>query len=250
MTVTAAPTSGGVDLARFDIYEHAVQDDPLPWYAALRDRAPFFHNTEHDYWVLSRHEDVLAAAVDVESFSSAHGLTTAYDDLGRLGLDANPPMVMTDPPVHTAFRRLVARGFTPRQVGELEEPVRAFVRARLERLVADGGGDVVADLFKPLPSMVVAHYLGVPEEDRGRFDTWSTAIVAANAGGGAAAAVTREIWLGSGVTNVNTRHPLLLASLATTLWRLSQTIRQTFRSRQDRISRSGPPAAVGPGGGG
>jgi cytochrome P450 len=39
----------------------------------------------------------------------------------------------------------------------------------------------VADLFKPLPSMVVAHYLGVPEADRARFDAWTDAIVAANA---------------------------------------------------------------------
>jgi 5,10-methylenetetrahydromethanopterin reductase len=38
---------------------------------------------------------------------------------------------------------------------------------------------------------------------------------------GAAAAVTREIWIGTGVTNIDTRHPLLLASLATTLARLS-----------------------------
>lgn len=38
---------------------------------------------------------------------------------------------------------------------------------------------------------------------------------------GAAAAVTDEIWLGTGATNVDTRHPLLLASLATTLSRLS-----------------------------
>jgi cytochrome P450 len=41
----------------------------------------------------------------------------------------------------------------------------------------------VAELFKPLPSMVVAHYLGVPEEDRGRFDVWTDAIVAAGAAG-------------------------------------------------------------------
>ena len=45
---------------------------------------------------------------------------------------------------------------------------------------ANGGGDIVAELFKPLPSMVVAHYLGVPEEDRNKFDGWTEAIVAAN----------------------------------------------------------------------
>jgi 5,10-methylenetetrahydromethanopterin reductase len=38
---------------------------------------------------------------------------------------------------------------------------------------------------------------------------------------GAAAAVTKEIWIGTGVTNVDTRHPLVLASLGTTVSRLS-----------------------------
>jgi cytochrome P450 len=89
-------------------------------------------------------------------------------------------MVMQDPPVHTEFRKLVARGFTPRQVEAVEPKVREFVVERLERLLANGGGDIVAELFKPLPSMVVAHYLGVPEGDRDQFDGWTDAIVAAN----------------------------------------------------------------------
>lgn len=38
---------------------------------------------------------------------------------------------------------------------------------------------------------------------------------------GAAAAVTKDIWIGTGATNINTRHPLLTASLATTVSRLS-----------------------------
>ena len=64
------------------------------------------------------------------------------------------------------FRRLVSRGFTPRQVEAVEPAVRQFVVERLERLREAGEGDIVAELFKPLPSMVVAHYLGVPEDDR------------------------------------------------------------------------------------
>jgi cytochrome P450 len=54
---------------------------------------------------------------------------------------------------------------------------------RVEQLRADGGGDVVARLFKPLPSLVVAHYLGVPAADRPRFDRWTDAIVAAGSTG-------------------------------------------------------------------
>jgi cytochrome P450 len=154
-----------------------------PWamYAALRDHDPVHHVVERDYWVLSRFEDVFDAARDTATFSSAQGLTFEYGEREKAGLAEASPMVMMDPPEHTAFRRLVGRGFTPRHVVELEPAVRAFVVERLEALRVTGTGDVVAELFKPLPSMVVAHYLGVPEADRSRFDGWTQGIVAANA---------------------------------------------------------------------
>lgn len=157
--------------------------EPWPMYAALRDHDPVHHVEAGDYWVLSRFADVFAAAVDTATYSSAQGLTFHYGELDAAGLDEIRPMVMLDPPEHTAFRRLVSRGFTPRRVEALEPAVRSFVAERLDRLRDSGGGDVVAELFKPLPSMVVAHYLGVPEADRARFDGWTDAIVAANAAG-------------------------------------------------------------------
>lgn len=162
-------------------------------YADLRDHDPAHHverSGGRDYWVLSRHEDVLAAAVDTTTYSSAQGLTVEYDELEAIGLADNPPLVMLDPPDHTAFRKLVARGFTPRQVGTLEPVVRAFVVERLARLRDEGGGDIVEALFKPLPSMVVAHYLGVPEDGRERFDDWTHAIVSASAAGAVTDATT------------------------------------------------------------
>ena len=166
--------------------------DPWPMYADLRDHDPVHHvvpdNPVADYWVLSRHADIWSAARDHETFSSAAGLTVNYGELELIGLADNPPMVMQDPPAHTEFRKLVARGFTPRQVESVEPTVREFVVERIERLRAAGGGDIVAELFKPLPSMVVAHYLGVPEADRARFDRWTDAIVAATADGPAGVA--------------------------------------------------------------
>ena len=163
---------------------------PWPMYRALRDHDPVHHvvpdRADQDYWVLSRHAEVWNAARDHETYSSAQGLTVNYGELEMIGLQDNPPMVMQDPPVHTEFRKLVSRGFTPRQVEVVEPAVRRFVIERIERLRAAGGGDIVAELFKPLPSMVVAHYLGVPEQDRDRFDGWTEAIVAANATGSVA----------------------------------------------------------------
>jgi cytochrome P450 family 130 len=174
---------------RFQLATAETWPNPWPMYRALRDHDPVHHvvpeaRPDHDYYVLSRHADIWAAARDHETFSSAQGLTVNYGELELIGLQDNPPFVMQDPPVHTEFRKLVSRGFTPRQVEAVEPKVREFVVERIERLRANGGGDIVAELFKPLPSMVVAHYLGVPEEDRVQFDGWTDAIVAANTGAG------------------------------------------------------------------
>ncbi|MCL4149993.1 UNVERIFIED_CONTAM: hypothetical protein GTU68_002907, partial [Idotea baltica] len=170
-------------------------------YQGLRDNDPVHHVAEGDYWVLSRFEDVFAAARDTDTFSSAEGLTFSYGEREKLGLDF-APMVMLDPPEHTAFRRLVGRGFTPRKVATLEPAVRAFIDERLTKLIADGGGDIVERLFKPLPSFVVAHYLGVPEHDRDQFDQWTDAIVGANASGDAAAAMSAVVELATYFTEL------------------------------------------------
>ena len=159
--------------------------DPFPMYRDLRDHDPVHHVPAGDshggFWFLSRFADVFDAARDTGTFSSARGLTVEPGtgvDMGEA-----TPIVFLDPPDHTAFRRLVGPGFTPRQVSDIEDDVRDFVVERLERLVSEGGGDIVADLFKPLPSFVVAHYLGVPAEDRPLFDRWTEQIVAAAAQG-------------------------------------------------------------------
>ncbi|GAB2714810.1 cytochrome P450 [Nocardia thraciensis] len=175
--------------ARFRLRSGETWRDPWTMYAALREHDPVHHvvpeGREHeDYYVLSRYADVYEAVRDPETFSSAQGLTVDYNNLTEIGLGANRPFVFTDPPDHTLFRRRVAKGFTPRQVQEISPAVREFVVERIERLRANGGGDISAEVFKPLPTMVVAHYLGVPEEDRSKFDEWSEAIVAASAIGG------------------------------------------------------------------
>lgn len=162
-------------------------------YSALRDHDPVHRvipagQEGNDFYVLSRHADVWMAARDPATFSSASGLTVDYVDLVAAGFGAVKPFVFMDPPEHTDFRRRVSPGFTPRQVNSVEPAVRRFIVERIERLRAAGEGDIVKDLFKPLPTMVVAHYLGVPEQDHEKFDAWTENIVGgAVAGAGLAA---------------------------------------------------------------
>jgi cytochrome P450 len=164
----------------YDPLDPATQRNPYPVYERLREEDPV-HRTPQGFWVLSRFDDVFAAALDTATFSSAQGLTFGEDEILKLGL--KPTLVMMDRPKHSTFRRLISRGFTPRKVAELEPAVRQFVRARVGALAEAGASDFVEVLAGPLPSFVVATYLGVPEDDRERFGSWSDAIVQANATG-------------------------------------------------------------------
>jgi cytochrome P450 family 130 len=167
------PTAG----LAYQPFTAATWRDPFPLYRRLRDEDPV-HRSPIGVWVLSRFEDVFAAAQDTAVFSSAQGLTFRNE---RAQLDLAPTIVMMDPPEHTQYRRLVSRGFTPRHVTDLEPRLRDYVRDRVAGL--RDGADLVAGLARPVPSWVVAHYLGVPEEDRSLFDGWTQAIVQTTAEG-------------------------------------------------------------------
>lgn len=174
-----------VDERRYQLRGGESWRDPWDDYRWLRDHDPLHrveHPTKGTFFVLSRFTDVLDAVRDTATFSSAQGLTPDADVMDFFEGQA-APLVMLDPPEHTAMRRLVSRPMTPSRVMELGPAIESFVDERLDE-VRDAGSstvDIVDVLLKPLPSMVVAHFLGVPQADRGRFDGWTDAIVAANA---------------------------------------------------------------------
>ncbi len=169
---------------KFELRSGETWRDPFPMYAALRDRDPVHYESGGDYYVLTRFEDVWEAVSDSETFSSAQGLTVRYGEMEQIGMGDAVPMVFLDPPAHTEFRALVTKDLTPRRVATIEPALRAFIVERIEKVREMGSADIVAELFKPLPSFVVAHYLGVPEEERTLFDRWTEAIVQAAAAGG------------------------------------------------------------------
>ena len=167
MTLTSDQSTGHAPLV-FDVYDHDLQDDPYPTYRRLRDEAPLYHNTEFDYWVLSRHEDVHWALRNDELFSNAMGVTLddsawsphAHKVMSFLAMDA---------PEATRLRRLVSKGFTPRRVGQLEPRVRQLTKHYFDTVLAPGGEvsfDWIRDIAGRLPMDVISELVGVPEADR------------------------------------------------------------------------------------
>ncbi len=114
--------------------------------------------------------------------------------LGRLFTERRPPEVWetfnwlhadsildSEPPKHTRLRALVAKAFARGHVERLRPRVRELAAGLLDdaqRRAGPGGAvDLIADYAEPLPVMVIAELLGIPEGDRPLLRPWSQAIV-------------------------------------------------------------------------
>jgi len=160
----------------FSPYDYRIHEDPYPVYARLRAEAPLYRNEEQDFWALSRHQDVTAAFRDPDKFSSANGVSL---DPAAWGRRAHKTMsfLALDPPRHTRMRALVAKGFTPRRVSQLEQHIRDLCRERLRGGLDTEPFDFVADFAGLLPMDVICEMLGVPPADRDELRRLADTVV-------------------------------------------------------------------------
>jgi cytochrome P450 len=162
----------------YDPYDYTIDANPHPIWKRLRDEAPVYYNAEHDFFALSRFDDVLAAHLDPATFSSAH--TTVLE---MMEPEPDPfmtsMMIFMDPPVHTRYRKLVSRAFTPRHMLALEPRIRALAGRFLDEYAGGGSGgfDYVDDFGARLPVMVISALLGAPEEDEEQLREWTDAML-------------------------------------------------------------------------
>ncbi|CAJ1508957.1 cytochrome P450 [[Mycobacterium] holstebronense] len=158
MTVTTT------DEARYDPYDVDLNSDPYPMFRRLREEAPLYYNTEHDFYALSRFDDVNKALVDHQTFSSARG---AILELIKANTPIPPGLILfEDPPIHDIHRKLLARMFTPRKIAELESKIREYCARCLDPLIGTGRLDFVADLGAQMPMRVIGMLVGIPEADQ------------------------------------------------------------------------------------
>jgi cytochrome P450 len=162
VTQTSAPVE-------FDPFSDDFYNAPWETYRRMRDEAPVYYSEQYDFYAITRHEDVLAAFRDTETFSSARGI-----DLGMVLTGTAPPVplvILMDPPEHRTMRSLVNRVFTPKAVDKLEPMVRETITKFLSQ-VDPGGFDVVQDFSALFPVEIITTMLGVPPEHRQQIRIW------------------------------------------------------------------------------
>lgn len=147
--------------------------DPASGHQTLLQSCPVHHcdDFEPPFYTLSRFEDVAWALRDIELFSSRYGQGPRFTE---------PLGMLCDPPQHTQIRGLVQQAFAPRPMRALKPRIAEVTEQLLTRILEGPDTfDFHDDFAFPLPVMIIADLLGVPQQDLDDFKRWSDVQVAA-----------------------------------------------------------------------
>lgn len=153
----------GIDLLAGDFWGGDFHS-ALKW---MREHDPLHFDGR--VWGVSTYELVREVSRQPDRFSNAQGC--------RPDAFALPMMIDMDDPQHFQRRKLVNRGFTPRQVRGSEPAVRAACDEIIDGVIERGECDFVADIASWLPMIMIGDALGVAPEDRGQLLEWSDDLV-------------------------------------------------------------------------
>ena len=173
-------------LTAASLADPAVQRCPDPYYAALHAESPVHYDPRMDLWLVTRHADLVEAALKWEVFSSEIDMrrdvsnvdpTEADELFRREGWFVQDVLSQVDPPRHTTFRKLVERLFTGPAVRRMHAYLDAHVIELIEAFGHRGSVDFLEEFAIPLPLDVIADQLGLPRGDGRRMKDWSDAFI-------------------------------------------------------------------------
>jgi beta-dihydromenaquinone-9 omega-hydroxylase len=159
----------GIHETSFDPFDPVTAANPYPGYAELLAGPRVRYNRKRNIFILSRYDDVRAAARSDAILTNAEGVTRSRVEI--------PVMLNLDPPRHTELRRKVQPAFARGVLAGWQETVDHLASELVSELLANPGSDVVERLAVPLPVRMIAHILGIPPEDEEFFRYWSNETV-------------------------------------------------------------------------
>ena len=164
-----APVVDDIDLADLDWWTRGL-DERAAAFAVLRAERPvapmvlpalpLMGIPETPYFAITRHADIVEASRHPELYCSGEGTNIA--DLPAEFREFFGSMINMDDPRHARMRRIVSRGFTPRQLGLMKADVEAIAAEIVDELSERGEADFVTEVAARLPLRIILDMMGIP----------------------------------------------------------------------------------------
>jgi cytochrome P450 len=168
-----------IDLSDFEFWSRP-RSEREGAFLTLREEGPirFFDEPDYEstiippgpgYYALTRHADVLEASKQSALFCSGRG--TNIGDMPEDFLEFLGSMINMDDPKHARMRRIVSRGFTPRQLDQMKGDVEATAAGIVDDVIEHGEGDFVTEIAATLPLRIIVDMMGISRsEEKFIFD--------------------------------------------------------------------------------
>jgi cholest-4-en-3-one 26-monooxygenase len=172
----------GTDVAYEDLSspDTFVPGVPFETFDRLRKENPVYFHEEPEgpgFWCVTRYDDLVAINRDNHLFSSNKRTALFMESDEEMLAQQQLMMLNMDPPMHTRYRLLVNKGFTPRRVAALEQTIRDQTNSIIDAVYQKGEADFVVEMSAELPLQVIADLLGVPQDERHLVFDWSNRMV-------------------------------------------------------------------------
>lgn len=150
----------------FDIYgAEFLRHDPYDNMVRMRNSGlpPIFYTPRNGgHWVVIGATEAQEMIRDIERFSN----DPQFNNIMRKPWSLPQ---QSDPPMHTAYRKIINPAFSPRSVAGMEAELRALCAEHIDGLVARGRCEFVRDFAKQFPVTVFLHMAGAPDDQRDRL---------------------------------------------------------------------------------
>lgn len=133
-------------------------------------RVQLFEGFDPPFYVVSRYKDIDEVLRQPDIYLSGKGQGPNFIE---------PAGVVSDPPQHTYFRKLVQDHFQPAAIAALEPRLIEIAKESLDSVADQEEWDLHDTLAFPLPIRIICEILGIPTDDIWQFKAWSDASVAA-----------------------------------------------------------------------
>ena len=152
-----------------DVWSDSNLRDPFPLYTELRTLAPVVRLVRHDAYAVTRYAEIRDMLQDWESFTSAKGvgMSPLINARGGRGV------IASDPPVHTARRRVLNSQLLPAALKPHEEFIASRASEYATGPVDRRDVEVISELAVPFSVSVVCDLVGLPDEGRERLLPWA-----------------------------------------------------------------------------
>jgi cytochrome P450 len=162
----------------FDPLSAPYLADPYPIYANLRSEAPVSYSPEHDFYLVTRFDDIERVLNDRDTYASsstqAHFTPIDPEAAAILasGFPRKGPFTSADPPHHPKMRNATARCLRPRRWASIEPKLQSYVTSLCDVHLSGSRIDLANDIVLPMTLHAGFVLLGFPPEDKEQVRKW------------------------------------------------------------------------------